>query len=364
MAEPSSSKLASGAVNPADYAVGGNYYFTSPSGSGSARFSPPSPIRKPAATATSPTVPRVPGSGPRGHGRTQRRGDVDAQSEGHGVTPGSIPNRATPDLPYGRTLTVGPITLHDCRGDRRQLRRYEDRPRLHGVRDRRDTALRGSTMTTAQDLRSGLAHHRRPGVVRRPRTCDRRRDDRALARLGNTHWPPDGRPTGSDRVVWQGVHRRRDRPPLLFGEPGDLYAVNPKLVPMNTLTGVASRVPRVMPPGGRAAFRGLRTLQAARPPARHLLPRRQRRAAMVYDDIPVIDHFRRVDDTTLLGVMDQRGADQPYFSSWRRTGPRPSALGDQPSVINAGNQRRVISGVSPIAASSSANSTHGCTGRG
>lgn len=35
-------------------------------------------------------------------------------------------------------------------------------------------------------------------------------------------------------------------------------------------------------------------------------------AAMVYDHLPIIDHFRAVDDDTLLGVMDMRGA-PPYF---------------------------------------------------
>jgi hypothetical protein len=35
-------------------------------------------------------------------------------------------------------------------------------------------------------------------------------------------------------------------------------------------------------------------------------------AAMVYDHLPIIDVFRRVDDRTLLGAMDLRGA-APYF---------------------------------------------------
>ncbi len=35
-------------------------------------------------------------------------------------------------------------------------------------------------------------------------------------------------------------------------------------------------------------------------------------AAMVYDHLPIIDVFRRVDADTLLGVMDLRGA-EPYF---------------------------------------------------
>jgi len=34
---------------------------------------------------------------------------------------------------------------------------------------------------------------------------------------------------------------------------------------------------------------------------------------VIYDHWPVIDVFRRVDDHTLLGVMDQRNGDQPYF---------------------------------------------------
>ena len=40
-------------------------------------------------------------------------------------------------------------------------------------------------------------------------------------------------------------------------------------------------------------------------------------AAMVYDHLPIIDFFRRVDDSTLLGVMDLRGA-TPYFFILRK----------------------------------------------
>ena len=35
--------------------------------------------------------------------------------------------------------------------------------------------------------------------------------------------------------------------------------------------------------------------------------------AMVYDDLPIIDMFRKVDDATVLGVMDMRGLPLPYF---------------------------------------------------
>ena len=36
-------------------------------------------------------------------------------------------------------------------------------------------------------------------------------------------------------------------------------------------------------------------------------------AAMVYDHLPIIDVFRRVDEVTMLGAMDWRGEPAPYF---------------------------------------------------
>ncbi|MGE3284538.1 MAG: DUF4334 domain-containing protein [Pseudonocardia sp.] len=40
-------------------------------------------------------------------------------------------------------------------------------------------------------------------------------------------------------------------------------------------------------------------------------------ATMIYDAKPILDVFRRVDDTTVLGAMDLRGA-EPYFFVLRR----------------------------------------------
>jgi hypothetical protein len=36
-------------------------------------------------------------------------------------------------------------------------------------------------------------------------------------------------------------------------------------------------------------------------------------AAMLYDRLPIVDVFRRLDATTLLGLMDARGIPQPFF---------------------------------------------------
>lgn len=68
-------------------------------------------------------------------------------------------------------------------------------------------------------------------------------------------------------------------------------------------------------------------VQAARPMRETREPRARLRlvefrgklgAAMIYDDKPIIDHFRREDAATLLGLMDLRGMAQPFFFRLRR----------------------------------------------
>jgi hypothetical protein len=41
-------------------------------------------------------------------------------------------------------------------------------------------------------------------------------------------------------------------------------------------------------------------------------------ATMIYDRHPILDHFRRVDEDTLLGVMDRKGEPAPLFFHLRR----------------------------------------------
>jgi hypothetical protein len=42
-------------------------------------------------------------------------------------------------------------------------------------------------------------------------------------------------------------------------------------------------------------------------------------ATMVYDHLPINDVFRRLDDNTVLGLMDRKGDPQPFFFVLRRT---------------------------------------------
>jgi hypothetical protein len=41
-------------------------------------------------------------------------------------------------------------------------------------------------------------------------------------------------------------------------------------------------------------------------------------ATMIYDNLPINDIFRKVDDNTLLGLMDFKGQPQPFFFVLKR----------------------------------------------
>ena len=100
--------------------------------------------------------------------------------------------------------------------------------------------------------------------------------------------------------------------PLLFKSPGgDIFPVEPRKMPL----GMAPKVPAAI------ASRAHSTVGVLKPAIRTAKHRARLRAvehrgvstaAMVYDHLPIIDVFRRVDADTLLGVMDLRGA-APYF---------------------------------------------------
>lgn len=96
-----------------------------------------------------------------------------------------------------------------------------------------------------------------------------------------------------------------------------MFAVDPRRIPL----GLVDKVPPAL------VERGSRALGVLKPALRTTHHRARLRevrhrgvvtAAMVYDHLPIIDHFRRVDDRTVLGMMDLRGVPQPYFFILRR----------------------------------------------
>jgi hypothetical protein len=110
--------------------------------------------------------------------------------------------------------------------------------------------------------------------------------------------------------------------PLLFRDrAGRPFPVDPALAPV----GLLVRRPGLFRTGAaRLAVAGIAPLRRTRRPAaraRLVEHRGVVTAAMVYDALPIVDVFRRVDAVTLLGLMDLRGLDEPFFFLLERDGP-------------------------------------------
>jgi hypothetical protein len=135
-------------------------------------------------------------------------------------------------------------------------------------------------------------------------------------------WRGSGLPTGSpldgllEAYGWYGKEFVDDETvhPLLFRDrSGAPRPLDPGLLPMSLLrdyAGFAQFWPL------RAAFTRLRPLLYTDKPRARLREVTHRgvvTAAMVYDALPIIDVFRRVDDDVRLGAMDMRGLPAPFF---------------------------------------------------
>ncbi len=140
-------------------------------------------------------------------------------------------------------------------------------------------------------------------------------------------WKGSGLPTGhplDDLLValgWYGkefldaeqVH------PLLVEAGGKVFPITSRFLPMSLLNASWLRPGLV-----RALFALVRPLLRTKAPTarlRMLEFRGKLSAAMLYDFLPINDNFRRVDQDTLLGLMDLRGIEQPFFFAMRRVSP-------------------------------------------
>ncbi|MFN3429598.1 MAG: DUF4334 domain-containing protein [Candidatus Sericytochromatia bacterium] len=109
--------------------------------------------------------------------------------------------------------------------------------------------------------------------------------------------------------------------PLLFytGDRSRAFAVDPGKVPVGLLRLEHLPLPRTHNLH-RLLLAARPALQTHAPKARLRMTeyRGQTSATMIYDDHPIHDAFRRVDDQTVLGAMDMRGMARPYFFVLRR----------------------------------------------
>jgi hypothetical protein len=142
-------------------------------------------------------------------------------------------------------------------------------------------------------------------------------------------WRGSGLPTGSpldgllESYGWYGkefVDAETVHPLLFRDRAGHPRPVDPELLPVGLLRDRAGLVHH---PLARSAFTGVRPLLFTRKPKarlRALEHRGVQTAAMIYDALPIIDVFRRVDDDAVLGCMDMRGLPDPFLFLLERDG--------------------------------------------
>lgn len=102
--------------------------------------------------------------------------------------------------------------------------------------------------------------------------------------------------------------------PLLFRtRSGTLIPLDPKLMPVR----IALRWPALARSGPvRRVFAAMRSFLRSNQSAALLQARTfrgKRSTAMIYDRKPITDHFRRIDNDRLLGLMEMPGMSRPYF---------------------------------------------------
>lgn len=114
--------------------------------------------------------------------------------------------------------------------------------------------------------------------------------------------------------------------PLVFTGRAGPFGVNP--APLALAPGWLRLAPLLRRPVVAAlARRALPLARTAAPAARLRMVEHRGvlSAAMLYDALPVQDHFRRLDADAVLGLMDLRGT-APFFFVLRR-GPGPTSTG-------------------------------------
>lgn len=138
-------------------------------------------------------------------------------------------------------------------------------------------------------------------------------------------WRGSGVPTGHDMdglleaYAWYGKSFESDEAvhPLVFrNRAGQKYAIDPRRIPL-ALSPYHALTRNAV---ARALFTLATPLLRTRQPRARLRAMTYRgvtTAAMVYDHLPIIDCFRRIDAHSVLGLMDMRGA-APFFFQLER----------------------------------------------
>ena len=104
--------------------------------------------------------------------------------------------------------------------------------------------------------------------------------------------------------------------PLLFSDRADgrseVYKVDPNPTAVNLGFSLDLPQKKALKPLYSTMSKLLKT-EESKARVRMMEYRGRLSATMIYDYLPINDIFRRVDDNTVLGLMDFKGMEQPFF---------------------------------------------------
>lgn len=116
---------------------------------------------------------------------------------------------------------------------------------------------------------------------------------------------------------WYGklfINNEEVHPLVFFGDDKtELYSVNPRFMPLNIKLPKDESLGTLM-----NMARIVLETKESKARLRNLEYRGKVAATMIYDEIPVMDTFVKIDDSRVLGVMDLKGQDLPYFFGLKR----------------------------------------------
>ena len=100
--------------------------------------------------------------------------------------------------------------------------------------------------------------------------------------------------------------------PLLFFDGNNIFKVDPNPIVMNW--GLSIHLPQkdALKPFYSLTSKMLKT-EKSKARVRMMEYRGKLSATMIYDYLPINDTFRKVDENTILGLMDFKGMEQPFF---------------------------------------------------
>ncbi len=156
-------------------------------------------------------------------------------------------------------------------------------------------------------------------------------------------WRGSGVPSGHpldgvlERLGWFGKWFGDDDRvhPLVFRTWRGLRPVDPALVPLGLVLRSGPLLRTAPVAGALAAVAPLATTLRPRARLREVRYRGVVSTALVYDDLPVIDVFRTVDDRTVLGAMDARGMARPFLFQLTRAHAGDAATSRSTSTCSA-----------------------------